>query len=354
MTKIRFNHGEFTHRGQHLNLAGVVATMTKPFTVGVNGAYVTVDGSQLPGYPERNIRIRVNSREDYEVIEGVEPVRVGAAPVGAMAFTPAEPAEPVRVETDDEIIDRMRRRFEELTEMTRAIKRGDVRGLIVSGPPGVGKSHGIEEVLERYDVVAALGHQPPVYEVVKGATSALGLYCKLYEFSAPDNVVVFDDCDSVLFDEVGLNILKAALDSKRTRRLSWNTDSNKLRTEGIPNSFEFQGSVIFVTNIKFDSVRSNRLRDHLMALESRCHYIDLTIDTTREKMLRIRQVVGDGMLNDYRLSQAVKDEIVEFVDANKDRLREVSLRTVCKAADLAQAFPNNWQNMAETTLMRRG
>jgi hypothetical protein len=249
-------------------------------------------------------------------------------------------------------MDRLRQRFSELTDMTKAVKRGDVRGMIVSGPPGVGKSHGIEDVLERYDTFASLGLNPPKYEFVKGAASALGLYCKLYEFSGPDNVLVFDDCDSILFDELGLNLLKAALDSKKSRRISWNTDSNKLRNEGIPNTFEFEGSIIFVTNIKFDTVRSQRLRDHLMALESRCHYIDLTIDTIREKMLRIKQVVGDGMLDEYHLSDATKAEIVQFVDDNKNRLREVSLRTVLKTADLAKAFPNNWQNMATATVMK--
>ena len=350
MTTIRFKSGDYVHRGQAVNMEGRVMKMTKPYSVGTRGGFVTVDGSSISGFPERNIRVFVENTNAFEVIDGDPIAAMGvAAPQNVMAFTAAEPEV---IETDEEIVVRMRQRFAELTDLTKAVKRGDIRGMIVSGPPGVGKSHGVEEVLERYEVMARLGRYEPKYEVVKGTTSALGLYCKLFEFCDADNVLVFDDCDSILFDEVGLNLLKAALDSKKSRRISWNTDSNKLRTEGIPNSFEFEGSVIFVTNIKFDSVRSTRLRDHLSALESRCHYIDLTIDTTREKMLRIRQVVGDGMLDDYRLSQVVKDEIVQFVDDNKNRLREISLRSVLKAADLAQAFPNNWRNMAEATLTR--
>lgn len=348
MTTIRFKRGDYVHRGQQMAMEGRVMRMTKAFAMGTRGGFVTVDGSSQPGWPERNIRIFVDSQHDYEIIGGEAPM-ASSVPDDMMALQLAEPEPEL---TDDEIIGRLRQRFEELTEMTKAVKRGDVRGMIVSGPPGVGKSHGIEEVLERYDIISTLGHQPPKFEFVKGATSALGLYCKLFEFSGSDNVLVFDDCDSILFDELGLNLLKAALDSKKSRRISWNTDSNKLRNEGIPNSFEFEGSVIFVTNIKFDSVRSARLRDHLMALESRCHYIDLTIDTIREKMLRIRQVVGDGMLEDYHLSDATKTDIVQFVDDNKNRLREVSLRTVLKTADLAKAFPNNWRNMAEATVMK--
>ena len=169
-----------------------------------------------------------------------------------------------------------------------------------------------------------------------------------------DNVIVFDDCDSIFSDELSLNILKAALDSKKTRRIHWNTDSFKLRNEGVPDSFEFKGSAIFITNIKFDNVKSKKMRDHLEALESRCHYIDLAIDTDREKLLRIKQITNDGMLDDYQLGQEVVEEIVDFCDINKKRLRELSLRTVLKVADLAKAFPNKWEAMAENTVMRRG
>ena len=247
----------------------------------------------------------------------------------------------------------MRERFDMLEDMTKAAKKGTVRAMIVSGPPGVGKSFGVEKVLGKHDLIATLGEKAPKYEVVKGAMSAIGLYCKLYNYADKDNVLVFDDCDSVLLDDLSLNILKAALDSKKSRRIHWNTDSFKLRNEGVPDSFEFKGSAIFITNIKFDNVKSKKLRDHLEALESRCHYIDLTIDTEREKMLRIKQITGDGMLDEYMLGETVVDDIVDFIDINKKRLRELSLRTVLKVADLAKAFPDRWEAMAENTVMRR-
>ena len=81
--------------------------------------------------------------------------------------------------------------------------------------------------------------------------------------------------------------------------------------------------------------------------------MDLTIDSERDKMLRIRQVVQDGMLNAYKLPDLVKQDIVEFCDDNKGRLRELSLRSVLKVADLAVAFPDNWEAYAENTVMRR-
>jgi hypothetical protein len=260
----------------------------------------------------------------------------------------------VAQESDEQIVERLRERFDILKQMTIAVKQGDVRAMIVSGPPGVGKSFGVEEVLSKDGLFDTLGARKPRYEVVKGAMSALGLYAKLYEFSDPKSVLVFDDCDSILMEDLSLNILKGALDSSKKRYIAWNTDSRLLRSEGIPDRFEFKGAAIFITNIKFEHVKSKRLRDHLDALESRCHYIDLQMDTEREKILRIKQIVGDGMLDEYEFEPCVVDEIVSFIDANKTRLRELSLRMVLKIADLRKSFPTSWTAMAKTTCMKRG
>jgi len=259
-------------------------------------------------------------------------------------------------ETDDQIKTRLRERFDILDEMTRAVKKGDVRAMIVTGPPGVGKSHGVETVLAKHDVFATVAQNEKLkkYEVVKGAMSAIGLYKKLYEFSDKKSILVFDDCDSVLLDDLSLNILKAALDSGKKRMIHWNTDSRLLRSEGVPNSFEFRGGAIFITNIKFENVKSKKLKDHLEALESRCHYLDLTIDTEREKVLRIKQIVEDGMLESYEFRPWDVDEILDFIDNNKKRLRELSLRMVLKLADLKKSFPDRWTRVAEVSCMRRG
>jgi hypothetical protein len=259
----------------------------------------------------------------------------------------------VAQETDQQILERLGERFEILTEMTKAVKSGDVRAMIVSGPPGVGKSFGVEAVLQKDGLFDTLAERKPKYEVVKGAMSSIGLYSKLYEFSDAKSVVVFDDCDSILMEDLSLNILKGALDSSERRFISWNTDSRLLRSEGIPDRFEFKGAAIFITNIKFEHVRSKKLRDHLDALESRCHYIDLQMDTNREKILRIKQIVGQGMLDRYDFGDIQKDEVVEFITLNQDKLRELSLRMVLKIADLRKSFPKNWEAMAKTTCMRR-
>ena len=333
MQNIKIQNGTYKIRGKDTDMQGLVFPLVEAFKVGTSGGFVTVDGSAVAGFPARNIKIKCGGPEDYTIVGTKE-------------------SQVERVESDEQVVERLRERFDMLQDMTKAVKKGDVRAMIVSGPPGVGKSHGIEQVLDRYKTLEALGGSRK-YQVIKGAMSPIGLYCKLYSMADAGNVVVFDDCDSIFNDELSLNILKAALDSKKKRMIHWNTDSFKLRNEGVPDSFEFKASAIFVTNLKFDKVKG-KLREHLAALESRCHYMDLTIDTDRDKMLRIKQITNDGMLNSYKFSDEVVQDIIDFIDINKNKLRELSLRTVLKIADLAKAFPTRWEAMAENTVMRRG
>ena len=189
---VRFNSGYFSFKGRNIEVADKVLPLSQGFKIGVRGGYVTVDGSAVSGYPDRNIKVYVDSEQDF--VEVDDSVAVAA---------PED-------ESDAAIVERLRKRFNMLGDMTKAVKKGDVRAMIVSGPPGVGKSHGVEEVLDRYKTLEALGGTRK-YEVIKGAMSPIGLYCKLYGMADKGNVVVFDDCDSIFQDDLSLNILKAAL-----------------------------------------------------------------------------------------------------------------------------------------------
>lgn len=320
---------------------------------GAKGGYVTVIGDESLGeFAGKEIRVKVES------MQNVVPASAADCATGIDANFDAPKRKVAKVqETDEQAIERIRERFDILEEMTEGAVDGSVRAMIVVGPPGVGKSFGVEKVLDKAAMFDKIGGKRPRYEIVKGAMSAIGLYAKLYNYSDSGNVLVFDDCDSVLLDELSLNILKAALDSSKKRTICWNTDSRLLRHEGIPDRFEFKGSAIFITNIKFEHVKSAKLKDHLVALESRCHYLDLTLDTARDKMLRIKQIMMDGMLDHYEFEEGAKQEIFDFVDTNKDRLRELSLRTVIKIADLKKMCGegnDKWKRLAETTVMKRG
>ena len=330
-------------KGSYRNapIENAIFPVVKPLTFGKKGPFVTVDGSSLMGEDATKIRVLVKSPLD--VIPSTNEEYKALMPVAKKEVKP---------ETPEEAMDRIKGRFAILDQMTDAVANGVVRGLIVSGPPGVGKSFGVETILEEYDAMAKLSGKPPRTEVVKGSMTPIGLYQTLYNNSQKGDILVFDDCDSILFDEVCLNMLKAVLDSGKKRYISWKAESQALRREGIPDRFEFAGGVIFITNVNFENVRSKKIQDHLAALMSRCHYIDLGLDTTADKFLRINQIVRDGMLDEYKFGKDGDQEVINFMLDNADKLREVSLRMVLKISDLRKMEPNNWQSLARTTCMK--
>lgn len=336
MSRILIKNGEY----RNIPVINSQFTLVKGFQTGKKGMFVTVknDGAFPVNIDE--VRIKVADTNEVAFLDG---------DTAAVTNTSAE--------TDEEAMDRIATRFQILDEMSAACINGDIRAMIVSGPPGVGKSFGVEQQLEKASMFDKIAGKKLRYEVVKGAMTALGLYAQLYRYSDKKNVLVFDDCDSVFADELALNILKAALDSGKRRRICWNSDSRLLRDEGIPNSFNFNGSAIFITNLKFENVRSKKLQDHLEALESRCHFIDLTIDTQRDKMLRIRQVDRDaegGLFADYNFQNNEGAEVLDFMETNQKKLREMSIRMALKLADLIKISPRNWKALAESTCMKRG
>jgi hypothetical protein len=340
MTQVQILNG--TYRKQSVN--GITFPLVRDFQTDAKGGNVVVaNNGVFPGMPDQ-IRVRVESIDDIVFVGE----RVNKSD-NVVEFKTT-----VQTETDEEVMDRIEQRFTILDDMTKAAISGDIRAMIVVGPPGVGKSYGVEYQLEKAGLFDNISGKKIKYEVIKGAMTPIGLYCTLYKHSDPKNVLVFDDCDSILLDDVALNILKAALDSGKKRRIHWNADSSMLRREGVPDQFDFKGSVIFITNLKFDHLKSKKLQDHLEALQSRCHFLDLTLDTTRDKILRIRQIFRKGdLFQDYDFTPEQGEEIVQFMQDNHAKLREISLRMALKLADLTKVSAN-WRALAESTCMRHG
>lgn len=340
MSAIRVINGVYRNR----TVKNATFNLVKGFQTGAKGGFVTVQSAGYFGPEFDVVRIKVNNISDIEYVNGE-----AVSNNNTVAFV----APQAESETEEQIMTRIRERFDILHEMTKACVNGDIRAMIVSGPPGVGKSFGVEQEIEKATLFDKLAGKRLRAEVVKGSATPIGLYQTLYKYSDSNCVLVFDDCDSILLDDVALNLLKGALDSGKKRTISWLSESSALRREGIPDRFEFKGSVIFITNLKFDAMKSQKLRDHLDALQSRCHYLDLTLDTMRDKVLRIKQIAKDGVLfADYDFEPCVQDEIVEFMETNQNRLREMSLRMALKIADLRKSFEGNWKRMAETTCMK--
>lgn len=338
---IKIKNGSY----RNMNVSGKTFQLVKQFQPGANGGFVTVEnGNQFPGCPEK-LRIKLSSVADYEFTTESD-----TAVQQLVTQTEVDPNAGV---SDEERIEQIAQRFQILEDMTKAATQNEITAMIVSGPPGVGKSYGVEQEIEKATLFDQIAGRRLRAEVVKGSATPIGLYQTLYKYSDRNCLVVFDDCDAILMDDVALNLLKGALDSGKKRKISWLAESKVLRSEGIPDSFHFKGSVIFITNLKFDKVRSQKLRDHLDALQSRCHYLDLTLDSMRDKILRIKQIAKSGALfQDLDIEQSGQDDIIEFMDSNKNRLREMSLRMAIKIAQLYKSFPGNWRAMSESTCMK--
>jgi hypothetical protein len=206
----------------------------------------------------------------------------------------------------------------------------------------------VEKQLTAANIFRTMAGLDPRFEIVSGGVSSIGLYQKLYYNRSPEQVLVFDDCDGVLLEEECLTLLKAALNSGDKRRICWNKESRVLVVEDIPEAFDFEGSIIFLSNIDFERTiaRGSRIASHLDAIISRCHYMDLEISSTRDKLLRIKQIVRDGMLTPYLFTEQEEKDLLHFIFDNADFLREISLRMVKKIADFVKTDPAGWREMA--------
>ena len=340
MTTVQIKSGTYRNKP----VVDQTFTLVKGFQLGKKGGYIAVKNDGQFDIATPVVKVKVNNINNFEILDG-EPM------TDVVQVTPK-----LETETDEQAMDRIATRFQILDDMSKACINGDIRAMIVSGPPGVGKSFGVETQLEKSSTFDRIASKRIRFEIVKGAMTPIGLYCTLYKYSDPKNVLVFDDCDSVFQDDLALNILKAALDSGKRRRICWNSDSSMLLREGVPEAFEFKGSAIFITNLKFENLKSKKLQDHLEALQSRCHFLDLTIDTERDKILRIKQVHRDtegGLFKDYDFEFDEGDQVLAFMEQNKSKLRELSLRMCLKIADLVKVSATNWRSLAENTVMKR-
>lgn len=265
-------------------------------------------------------------------------------------------ADPIVERTDDEVEDTINARFAALDLMSLGVVSRQFRSIIVSGNPGIGKTYTLEYILE-----SAAADEKIIFAPIRGYVRASGLYKLLYENRFKNCVIMFDDADSVFADETALNLLKAALDTTKKRTLNWRSEMKFELSDGeaVPNSFDFEGAVVFVTNLDFQrQIGSNsRLAPHLEALMSRSYYLDLNLTTQQELLVRIQSVVKKSdILNSMNVSRADQKTILKYIIDNANRMRELSLRTIIKLGNIMKAAKDatEFVQMADATCTVRG
>lgn len=389
--KVTVNRGEWADQV----IRGKVFEFVRGLSMGQKGPFITVDGTGVmqdngKPFPARSFRIFVSDASDFTLAdpsadifaERMRRTFKESTDPSLTKFIPGEDlieqvetvshAAPATVETDEQIKDRIAERFRILGNLALDAARGNIKGLVVSGASGVGKSFEVEAALNRDSLLDKLSFNAdaydqdsrrmtrerdfkPRYNIVKGYSTAPALYNTLYEYSEARETLVFDDCDSVLGDETSLNILKAALDTSGKRIISWRNNSRN--GSDAPSQFEFKGSVIFITNINFEKIVEKgtaRLAPHLEAIMSRCLYLDLTIDTPREKLCRIDYVARDLRMleKEFKLEPEQVEEVLAWTHKYSKRFRELSLRKVGQLASL-RAGQRDWERIAEVTLLKQ-
>ena len=253
--------------------------------------------------------------------------------------------------TDDEVSARISERFDIVDYMIDECISGECRALVISGPAGLGKSFAVESAIEEFD---PNGHRSTI---VKGYVKPTGLFKLLFSHRHPGNVVVFDDADSIFADDTALNMIKAVTDTTERRRVSYMSEAilfDDDTNEKLPKTFEFEGTIIFITNLDFDHLidKGHKYAPHLSAMVSRAHYVDLTLKTKQDYLVRIGQVIDQGLLDSKGLNDIQKIEVWNWIVDHADTLRELSLRVALKLADIVRGGKPNWSKVAETTLCR--
>lgn len=256
-------------------------------------------------------------------------------------------------ETDEEIEARLAERFSVIDMLSHASTMGQIRSLIISGPAGLGKSYTVEQAIKEYDPE---GHKTII---AKGFVRPTGLYMLLHEYRHPGNVIVLDDADSIFADQDALNILKAACDTTKERMISWRAETKMVDADGDPidRMFEYKGTIIFITNKDFDAeiAKGGRGAEHFEALVSRSHYVECDMHTVRDYLVRIKQVVALGMLKHQKgLDARGEKTVVDFIMANADKLRELTLRMALKLADVYKMSPGRFESLAKVSCFKAG
>jgi hypothetical protein len=237
-------------------------------------------------------------------------------------------------------------RFGFLSDMVLMLAKGDQASVVVTGPGGLGKSHTVMKsltkagftdisLLEDFAVGSKI-NSIKSFTVIKGYSTPKGLYRTLYENK--DGVIVFDDCDSVLKDPVSLNLLKGALDSYSRRIISWRAD---MKDDELPQSFEFKGRVVFISNLSVDKLDQ--------AIITRSMAVDLNM-STEQKVERMRHLVSDSIEFMPEFDMAHKVDALNLIDNLRDRVKELSLRTLIQVTKIRKSAGENWTNLAEYSI----
>lgn len=233
------------------------------------------------------------------------------------------------------------KRFDFVAQMVTMVAKKTIASAIITGQGGLGKTHTVLKSLKAQNLIdttdlaqfeeGARINSDKSFRIVKGYSTAKGLYRTLFEGNG--QVLVFDDCDSVLKDPVALNLLKGALDSYGERWINWNAD---MKDDDLPRSFKFTGSIVFISNM--DNARIDQ------AVKSRAMCVDLSM-TQAQKIERMEVIMReDEFMPEY--SMEIKEDSLSFLKSIMNEIDNLSMRSLIATAKI-RAESKDWKNLAK-------
>jgi hypothetical protein len=250
------------------------------------------------------------------------------------------------------------KRFELLEFYTEMVAKREQPSLLVTGPGGLGKTYSVLAKLQELGILNSgdCGEVIPpdgdgkngtlkpseskkYYTIIKGYSTPKGLYRTLFENQ--NRLVIFDDCDSVLRDPTALNLLKGALDSYEKRVISWHSES--IRDDGLPSSFNFSGSVIFISNYPMHKIDQ--------AVKTRAIPVDLTM-SNEQKIERMEVIVqNEQFLPSY--APELKQKALELLRrlASEVPQAEINFRSLITCTRIAATGKKDWEMAAEYAVL---
>ena len=230
-------------------------------------------------------------------------------------------------------------RFNYIKSLVRMVANHIQPSAIISGKGGLGKTYTVMQSLRQAGMCDVSGaetamSEPDQYRVVKGYSTAKGLYRCLYENR--DNLLVLDDTDAVFDNETSLNILKAALDSYDRRIISWNAE---MKGDDLPREFEYKGRIVFITNKSLMQIDQ--------AIRSRSMMVDLSM-TNDEMIERMEFLINQNtFLPEYDFTMKV--EAINFLREHISECGDISLRTLINIVKICKNG-GDWRGLARYTL----
>jgi hypothetical protein len=249
--------------------------------------------------------------------------------------------------------------LDHLASLTDGLIKGAFNALFVAGRGGTGKTQTVEDTLSKAGLSDGAG-----YFKITGSASPIGIYAALYKNR--DGIVLFDDCDGALESQDGRNIIKAATDTKKTRKIAWSKkssgmydpdsepaptkkkseedaegddDADEIDDDRLPRHFTFTGRVIFISNLPINKL------DPDGALRTRAFLI--SIDPTPEEIFqRMEEIVNHIRLESGDLSIKERKNVLDVVKSSR-RANDASLRTLVRALNLASSGAPNWEKLVK-------